>query len=73
MALLNKEIIIPLHQHLLTMYDSRLNYLLQKLIVKFGSFINQSQLGQIAMLHAIIKHSLHQEDNHKPVDGDESE
>ena len=42
MTLLNKQIVIPLHQHLLTMYHSGLHHLLQKLVVQLGSFVNES-------------------------------
>ena len=53
-TLLYEEIIVFLDQHFLTMNHSSLDYLLQKLIVEFRSFINKPQLCNITMLHAII-------------------
>lgn len=66
-TLLYEEIIVFLDQHFLTMNHSSLDYLLQKLVVELRPFINQSQLSDITMLHAIIKYSLHQKNDHKPI------
>jgi len=54
------------------MNHSRLDYFFQKLVVEFRPFINQPQLSDITMLHAGIKYSLHQKDDHKPINRDES-
>jgi len=70
-TLLNEQIVIALHKHPLSMHNSGLQHLLQKLVVELGPLVNEPQLGEVAMLHAVVQHPLDQEDDDEPVDGDD--
>lgn len=65
--LLDKQIIILLNNQVFISYDLGLFHLLQKLIVYVCSFLNESQLGRVAMSHSPVKLSLKQERNYEPV------
>ena len=69
-ALFDKEVVVAVNQHLLSMDHPGLHHLLQKLIVQLRSLVNQPEFGQIAMLHPVIQHPLHQKYHNEPIHGD---